>query len=154
LGGSWGSGNNKRVTKRRLSDQFRRNLQSLGASLGAHARSLENHFEAQQEFLAIRYQDLEERERLLLPAVEESEGALEVALRPLIKGDFWLLTVPQLRKLCSRAKLTGCSRLKKKQLIALLEESGVSAPPLEVGSLKRAQLEAIAYAVLECISME
>lgn len=142
------------MTKRRLSDQFRQNLQSLGASLGSHTRALESHFEAQHDFLALRCLELEATERELFPAAEESEGALEVALGPLLKGDLRLLPVSELRKLCSRAGLKGYYRLRKESLVALLKETGISAPPLEVKKLKRAQLEAIAYAALAYMSME
>ena len=73
---------------------------------------------------------------------------MEVALAPLVKGDLALLPVTDLKRLCSRAWLKGYSKYKKAELVSLLKVSGVTAPPLQVKKLSRAQLEAIASAVL------
>ncbi|WP_322763763.1 hypothetical protein [Cyanobium usitatum] len=59
-----------------------------------------------------------------------------------------LLAVTDLKRLCSRAGLKGYSKYKKAELVSLLKASGVTAPPLQVKKLSRAQLEAIASAVL------
>ena len=136
------------MAKKLLSDQFREQLQALGSSLGAHTRSLEQHFENQEAFLALRHQELEEAAKEALPAAQEAAEALEVALAPLVKGDLALLRKADLQDLCSHAKLKGYSKYNKSELVSLLNASGVSAPVLAVRKLTRAQLEAIANAVL------
>ncbi|MCP9775111.1 Rho termination factor N-terminal domain-containing protein [Cyanobium sp. WAJ14-Wanaka] len=136
------------MAKKLLSDQFREQLQSLGSSLGAHTRSLEQHFENQEAFLALRHRDLEETSTASLPAAQSAEAALEAALAPIVKGDLALLPVTELKRLCSRTGLKGYSKYKKQELISLLKAIGVTAPPLQVKKLTRSQLEAIANAVL------
>ena len=63
-------------------------------------------------------------------------------------GNLSFLTVIELRRLCSKARLTGYSKYKKAELISLLAASGVEPPPTSVKKLTRAQLEAIAIAAL------
>jgi hypothetical protein len=148
MGGSYATLHSQLVAKKLLSDQFREQLQSLGSSLGAHTRSLEHHFENQEAFLALRHRDLEETATASLPAAQSTSETLEVALAPLIKGDLALLPITDLKRLCSSAGLKGYSKYKKAELVSLLKVSGVTAPPLQVKKLSRAQLEAIASAVL------
>jgi hypothetical protein len=136
------------VAKKLLSEQFRQQLQGLGSSLAAHTRTLEQHFESQEAFLALRHQELEEAAKEALPAGQEAAEAIEVALAPLLKGDLALLPLTELRRLCKRAGLKGYSKRKKGELVSLLKASGIAAPPLQVKKLTRAQLEAIATAVL------
>ena len=136
------------MAKKLLSDQFREQLQALGSSLGAHTRSLEQHFESQEAFLALRHQELEEAAQTILPTSEGAAGALELALAPLTKGNLGLLNVTELRRLCSNAGLKGYSKFKKTELISLLSASGIQPPPPSVKKLSRVQLEAIAIAAL------
>jgi len=136
------------VAKKLLSEQFREQLQGLGSSLAAHTRSLDQHFEAQAGFLALRHQELEEAATQALPAAQGAAEALEAALAPLVKGELALLPVATLKRLCSGAGLKGYSKYKKPELVTLLKASGVPAPPLEVKKLSRAQLQAIAMAAL------
>jgi hypothetical protein len=148
MGGTFGTLHSQLVAKKLLSDQFREQLQSLGSTLGAHTRSLEQHFENQEAFLALRHRDLEETATASLPEAQGAAETLEVALAPLVKGDLALLPITDLKRLCSRAGLKGYSKYKKAELVSLLKVSGVTAPPLQVKKLSRAQLEAIASAVL------
>ena len=136
------------MAKSLLSDQFRERLQSLGSNLGAHTRSLEQHFENQEAFLALRHQELEDAANDALPAAKRAAEELEAALAPLVKGDLALLPVTELKRLCSRTGLKGYSKYKKPELVSLLNATGVTAPPLQVKKLSRSQLEAIANAVL------
>lgn len=136
------------MAKKLLSEQFREQLQGLGSSLAAHTRSLDQHFENQAGFLALRHQELEEAATHALPAAQGAAEALEAALAPLVKGELALLPVTTLKRLCSGAGLKGYSKYKKPELVTLLKASGVPAPPLEVKKLSRAQLEAIAIAAL------
>ena len=136
------------MAKKLLSEQFRQQLQELGSSLASHTRSLEQHFESQEAFLALRHQELEEAAKEALPAGQEAAEAIEVALAPLLKGDLALLPLTELRRLSRCAGLKGYSKFKKGELVSLLKASGVAAPPLQVKKLTRAQLEAIATAVL------
>ena len=136
------------MAKKLLSEQFRQQLQGLGSSLAAHTRTLEQHFESQEAFLALRHQELEEAAKEALPAGQEAAEAIEVALAPLLKGDLALLPLTELRRLCKRAGLKGYSKRKKGELVSLLKASGIAAPPLQVKKLTRSQLEAIATAVL------
>ena len=136
------------MSKKLLSEQFREQLQGLGSNLAAHTRSLESHFASQEAFLAVRHQELEDAEKVALPAGREADNALEMALAPLVKGDLTLLTVPELKRLCNGAGLKGYSNYRKPQLVSLLKASGVTAPPLRVKKLSRAQLEAIVNVVV------
>jgi hypothetical protein len=136
------------VAKKLLSEQFREQLQGLGSSLAAHTRSLEQHFDNQEAFLALRHQELEEASTAALPAAAGAAEALELALAPLVKGDLALLTVPELKRLCAGAGLKGYSRYKKAELVSVLSAKGISAPPVQVEKLSRSQLETIVYAVL------
>ena len=136
------------MVKKLLSEQFREQLQGLGSSLAAHTRLLEQHFENQEAFLAMRHQELDEAAREALPAAHSAAEGLELALAPLVKGDLALLTVTDLRSLCHRAGLKGYSKYKKAELVSFLKASGITAAPLQVKKLSRGQLEAIANAVL------
>jgi hypothetical protein len=136
------------VTKKLLSDQFREQLQALGSSLGAHTRTLEQHFESQEAFLALRHQELDDAAHAALLGGQGPAEALELALAPLTQGNLNLLTVAELKRLCSNEGLTGYSKYKKAELITLLSASGVKPPPPSVKKLTRAQLEAIALAAL------
>jgi hypothetical protein len=142
------------MAKKLLSEQFREQLQGLGSSLAAHTRSLEQHFESQETFLALRHQELEEAAQEALPAAHGAAEVLELALAPLVKGDLALLTVAELKRLCTSAGLKGYSNYKKAELVSLLKASGVAAPPLKVKKLSRAQLEAIALAALASRTLE
>lgn len=135
------------MAKKRLSQEFREQLQGLGSSLAAHTRTLDQHFENQETFLALRQQELEDATREALPAAEASR-ALEEALAPLVTGDFSVLPVKELQALCSRAGLKGYSRYRKAELVSLLVANDVAAPSLPVSKLTRSQLEAIASAAL------
>jgi hypothetical protein len=142
------------MAKKLLSEQFREQLQGLGSSLASHTRSLEQHFENQEAFLALRHQELDEAAKDALPAARGAAETLELALAPLVKGDLALLTVTDLKRLCSRAGLRGYSSFKKAELVSFLKASGVAAPPLQVKKLSRAQLEAIAAAALARRALE
>jgi hypothetical protein len=137
------------VAKKLLSEQFREQLQALGSSLGAHTRSLDQHFDNQEAFLALRHQELEEAAAAMLPAGSDPSRALEDALAPLVKGDLNLMTVHDLRRLCSQNGMKGYSKHKKGELVALLQTHGISAPALSVKKLSRPQLEVIVEAVLK-----
>ena len=89
------------MTKRRLSEQFREQLGSLGDSLAKHTRTLEVHFESQEEFLLQRQADLEEDQKKLLSATPEEDSELQRILAPFLRGDFAVMTVAELRKLCT-----------------------------------------------------
>lgn len=135
------------MAKRPLSEQFREQLQELGSSLAAHTRSLEQHFETQEAFLTLRHQELEEAQQAL-PGSEEALEDLETALAPLVNGDLGSMTIPELRKLCSQAGLSGYYKFKKGELVAYMQEKEIAAPPLPVNKLKKDQLVAIVEAVL------
>ena len=135
------------MAKRPLSEQFREQLQELGSSLAAHTRSLEQHFETQEAFLTLRHQELEEAQQAL-PGSEEALVKLETALAPLVNGDLGSMTIPELRKLCSQAGLSGYSKFRKGELVVYMQAKKIAAPPLPVKKLKKAQLVAIVEAVL------
>lgn len=67
------------MAKSLLSDQFRERLQSLGSNLGAHTRSIEQHFENQEAFLALRHQELEDAANDALSAAKGAAEELEAA---------------------------------------------------------------------------
>ena len=58
------------MTRRRLSDQFRDQLGSLGESLAKHTRSLEGHLERQEQSLLERQDELQLEQRQLRKTVE------------------------------------------------------------------------------------
>ena len=65
------------MTKRRLSDQFREQLNSLGESLATHTRSLEGHFEGQEQLLIERQQALaKDQQQLLLSEKKSGDEAV------------------------------------------------------------------------------
>jgi len=137
------------VTRRRLSDQFRDQLGSLGESLAKHTRSLEGHLERQEQSLLERHDDLQQERRQLLSSSSSGDGQLEKMLTPFLKGDFKLMTVSELRKFCTSQGLRKVSKLKRSELLSLLSESQLEPPqlPLEkvINKLKRAELESIVF---------
>ena len=135
------------MSRRRLSDQFRDQLGSLGESLAKHTRSLEGHLERQEVSLLDRQQELEHEQRHLLSSVSDADGELEKLLTPFLEGDFKLMTVPELRKFCTSQGLRKVSKLKKPELLKLVGDNGLQPPPLApdkvIKKLKRAELESI-----------
>ena len=135
------------MTKRRLSDQFRDQLGSLGESLAKHTRSLEGHLERQEVSLLDRQQELEQEQRHLLSGASDADGRLEKLLIPFVEGDFKLMTVPELRKFCTSQGLRKVSKLKRPELLKLVGDNGLQPPPLPpdkvIKKLKRAELESI-----------
>ena len=135
------------MSKRRLSDQFRDQLGSLGESLAKHTRSLEGHLERQEISLLDRQTELEQEQRQLLSGASEADAQLEKLLTPFVQGDFKLMTVTELRKFCSSQGLRKVSKLKRLELIKLVGDNGLQPPPLPpdkvIKKLKRAELESI-----------
>lgn len=58
------------------------------------------------------------------------------------------MTIPELRKLCSKAGLSGYYKFKKGELVAFMQAKEIAAPPLPVKKLKKDQLVAIVEALL------
>ena len=144
------------MTRRRLSDQFRDQLGSLGESLAKHTRSLEGHLERQEQSLVERQDDLQLEQRQLLTITSHADGQCEQLLSPFLKGDFKLMTVPELRKFCTSKGLCKVSKLKKAELLELLGDNDLQPPPLApekvIKKLKRAELESIvAYFVANAL---
>ena len=137
------------MTRRRLSDQFRDQLGSLGESLAKHTRSLEGHLERQEQSLLERHNDLQQERRQLLPSSLGGDGQLEELLTPFLKGDFKLMTVSELRKFCTSQGLRKVSKLKRSELLSLLGESQLEPPQLPpekvINKLKRSELESIVF---------
>ena len=135
------------MTRRRLSDQFRDQLGSLGESLAKHTRSLEGHLERQEQSLLERNDDLQQERRQLLSGSSSGDGQLEKMLTPFLKGDFKLMTVSELRKFCTSQGLRKVSKLKRSELLSILGESQLEPPQLPpekvIKKLKRAELESI-----------
>lgn len=135
------------MSRRRLSEQFRDQLGSLGESLAKHTRSLEGHLERQGQSLLERQDELEQQQRQLLTSSSSTDAQLEKLLAPFMKGDFNLMTVTELRKFCTSQGLRKVSKLKKPELIQLLEDNGLQPPSLPpdkvIKKLKRAELELI-----------
>ena len=135
------------MTRRRLSDQFRDQLGSLGESLAKHTRSLEGHLERQEQSLLERHDDLQQERRQLLSGSSSGDGQLEKMLTPFLKGDFKLMSVSELRKFCTSQGLRKVSKLKRSELLSLLGESQLEPPQLPpekvIKKLKRAELESI-----------
>ena len=135
------------MTRRRLSDQFRDQLGSLGESLAKHTRSLEGHLERQEFSLLDRQKELEQEQRHLLSGASDADGQLEKLLSPFVQGDFKLMTVAELRKFCSSQGLRKVSKLKRSELLKLIGDSELQPPPLPpekvIKKLKRAELESI-----------
>lgn len=63
-------------------------------------------------------------------------------------GDFNSMTVAALKKLCSGNGIKRVSALKKPQLISVLKEHGVQAPPTPIEKLTKVQLVAIVKELL------
>ena len=137
------------MSKRRLSEQFREQLGSLGVSLAKHTRSLESHFEGQEQYLIERQQALAEDQQQLLSGSpdEEDDAALQQLLSPFLKGDFNLMAVGDLRKFCTSQGIRKVSKLRKPELLLLLSEKDIEPPLLPIDKvlkkLKRADLEKI-----------
>ena len=135
------------MSRRRLSDQFRDQLGSLGETLAKHTRSLEGHLERQGVSLLDRQKELEKEQRHLLSGVSDEDAQLETLLTPFVKGDFKLMTVPELRKFCTSQGLHKVSKLKRLELLKLLGDNELQPPPLPpekvIKKLKRAELESI-----------
>ena len=135
------------MSKRRLSDQFRDQLGSLGESLAKHTRSLEGHLERQGQSLLERQDELEQQQRQLLTSSSSSDAQLEELLAPFLKGDFKLMTVSELRKFCTSKGLRRVSKLKRPELLKLAGDNELQPPPLPpekvIKKLKRAELESI-----------
>ena len=137
------------MSKRRLSDQFRDQLGSLGESLAKHTRSLEGHLERQGQSLLERQDELEQQQHQLLTSSSSPDAQLEELLAPFLKGDFKLMTVSELRKFCTSKGLRRVSKLKRPELLKLIGESELQPPPLPpekvIKKLKRAELESIVF---------
>ncbi len=145
------------MTKKRLSEQFREQLDSLGKTLARHTRSLEEHFETQEDFLAKRQEELEKDDQKLLAGNSEVSNRIEEILSPYSKGNLNLLTVNDLKSLCSKHSIKRYSGLRKKKLIELLDGNNVKAPPLPltklVKKLKKSELERIVQVIFESCSI-
>ena len=135
------------MSRRRLSDQFRDQLGSLGESLAKHTRSLEGHLERQEVSLLDRQEELEQEQRHLLSGASDADGQLEKLMTPFVEGDLKLMTVPELRKFCTSQGLRKVSKLKRPELLKLVGNNQLQPPPLPpdkvIKKLKRAELEAI-----------
>ena len=135
------------MTKRRLSDQFRDQLGSLGESLAKHTRSLEGHLERQELSLLERHDDLQQEQRQLSASNSNGDAQLEQLLAPFLHGDFKLMTVAELRKFCTSQGLRKVSKLKRSEILKLLGDKDLQPPPLPhekvIKKLKRAELESI-----------
>ena len=144
------------MSRRRLSDQFRDQLGSLGESLAKHTRSLEGHLERQEFSLLDRQKELEQEQRHLLSGASDSDTQLEKLMTPVVQGDFKLMTVAELRKFCSSQGLRKVSKLKRPELLQLVGDNELQPPPLPpekvIKKLKRAELEAIvSYFVINAL---
>ena len=137
------------MTKRRLSEQFREQLNSLGESLASHTRSLDGHFEGQEKLLIERQQALaKDQQQLLASSPDEGDDvALQQLLSPFLKGDFSLMAVGDLRKFCTSQGIRKVSKLRKPELLLLLSEKDLEPPLLPIDKvlkkLKRSDLEKI-----------
>ena len=135
------------MTKRRLSDQFRDQLGSLGESLAKHTRSLEGHLERQELSLLERHEDLQQEQRQLSASTSDGDAQLEQLLAPFLHGDFKLMTVAELRKFCTSQGLRKVSKLKRSEILKLLGDKDLQPPALPhekvIKKLKRAELESI-----------
>ena len=135
------------MSRRRLSDQFRDQLGSLGESLAKHTRSLESHLERQEYSLLDRQQELEHEQQQLLSAALDTDDQLKQVLASFLKGDFKLMTVVDLRKFCAAQGLRKVSKLKRPELLKLVGDKQLQPPPLPpdkvIKKLKRAELESI-----------
>ena len=135
------------MTKRRLSDQFRDQLGSLGESLAKHTRSLEGHLERQELSLLERHDDLQQEQRQLSPSTANGDAQLEQLLGPFLQGDFKLMTVKDLRKFCTSQGISKVSKLKRSEILKLLGDKDLQPPALPhekvIKKLKREELESI-----------
>ena len=135
------------MSKRRLSDQFRDQLGSLGESLAKHTRSLEGHLERQGQALLERQAEIERDQRKLVASESAADAKLQELLAPFLKAEFQLMSVAELRKFCTSKGLRKISKLNKPELIRILDEAGLEPPQLPpekvIKKLKKAELEAI-----------
>ena len=135
------------MSRRRLSEQFRDQLGSLGESLAKHTRSLEGHLERQEVSLLDRQEELEQEQRHLLSGASDADGQLEKLMTPFVEGDFKLMTVSELRKFCTSQGLRRVSKLKRPELLKLVGDNELQPPLLPpekvIKKLKRADLESI-----------
>jgi len=81
-------------------------------------------------------------------ALAELSPEESVPLALLSSGDFNTMTVAALKKLCSGNGIKRVSTLKKTQLISVLKEHGVQAPPTPIEKLTKGQLVAIVKELL------
>ena len=81
-------------------------------------------------------------------ALAELSPEESVPLALLSSGDFNTMTVAALKKLCSGNGIKRVSTLKKPQLISVLREHGVQAPPTPIEKLTKGQLVAIVKELL------
>jgi len=141
------------VTKKRLSNQFREQLDSLGKSLAAHTRSLDSHFKNQVNFLSLREEEINNSTKQLEAENTPKDDLIYKILSPFLEGDLNFLTVVELKRLCSQSGLKKYSSLRRKELIAFLKTNEIKAPMLPpdklVKKMKRTDLEKIVQIFLE-----
>ena len=141
------------MTKKRLSDQFREQLDSLGKSLAAHTRSLDSHFKNQVNFLSLREEEINNSTKQLEAENTPKDDLIYKILSPFLEGDLNFLTVVELKRLCSQSGLKKYSSLRRKELIAFLKTNEIKAPMLPpdklVKKMKRTDLEKIVQIFLE-----
>ena len=141
------------MTKKRLSDQFREQLDSLGKSLAAHTRSLDSHFKNQVNFLSLREEEVNNSKKQLEAENTPKDDLIYKILSPFLEGDLNFLTVVELKRLCSQSGLKKYSSLRRKELIEFLKINEIKAPMLPpdklVKKMKRADLEKIVQIFLE-----
>ena len=141
------------MTKKRLSDQFREQLDSLGKSLAAHTRSLDSHFKNQVNFLSLREEEAENSKKQLEAENTPNDDLIYQILAPFLEGDLNLLTVVELKRLCSQSGLKKYSSFRRKELIEFIQMNEIKPPLLPpdklVKKMKRADLEKIVKIFLE-----
>ena len=141
------------MTKKRLSDQFREQLDSLGKSLAAHTRSLDTHFKNQVNFLSLREEEAENSKKQLEAENTPNDDLIYQILAPFLDGDLNLLTVVELKRLCSQSGLKKYSSFRRKELIEFIQMNEIKPPLLPpdklVKKMKRADLEKIVKIFLE-----
>ena len=141
------------MTKKRLSDQFREQLDSLGKSLAAHTRSLDTHFKNQVNFLSLREEEAENSKKQLEAENTPNDDLIYQILAPFLEGDLNLLTVVELKRLCSQSGLKKYSSFRRKELIEFIQMNEIKPPLLPpdklVKKMKRADLEKIVKIFLE-----
>ena len=135
------------MTRRRLSDQFRDQLGSLGESLATHTRSLDRHLERQAQSLIERRIGIEQQQQQLLASNAHTDDQLNEVLAPLLTGKFLWMTVVELRQFCRSQGLRNTSRLYRAALLKLVRSNQYCPPPLPISrvikKLRRGELESI-----------